>query len=198
MFIYPWHSMSFTECPRWKLVPRLVAKSMTKKVEQSNSASQSSTPHCSRLTISQGVPQNLAIRTASLPSSFWNKPYCETKITPIPSFLTHPVLSWNHSPQNEYKGDSCRVVALQTWKLCSVIVAWTSWCVPLNTSSPSVPFTSLAYFLAEVLLTPPPFSRKNSIQEFIPARISRNVGRRQRRGRKNTASHRANLSRKAL
>ena len=142
------------------------------------------------------VNQPWAMRTASLSSSFGNKSYCEPKITP--AFFTHPVLSWNHSPQNEYKGDSCRVVALQLWKMCSVIVAWTSWCVPLNTSSPSVPFTSLTYFLAEVLLTPPPFSRKNSIQEFIPARISRNVGRRQRRGRKNTATHWANISRKAL
>ena len=102
----------------------------------------------------------LAIRTASLSSSFGNKPYCEPKITPNPAFLTHPVLSWNHSPQNEYKGDSCRVVALQLWKMCSIIVAWTSWCVPLNTLSPSVPFTSLAYFLAEVLLTPPIFRGK--------------------------------------
>ena len=142
------------------------------------------------------VNQPWAMRTASLSSSFGNKSYWEPKITP--AFFTHPVLSWNHSPQNENKGDSCRVVALQLWKMCSVIVAWTSWCVPLNTSSPSVPFTSLTYFLAEVLLTPPPFSRKNSIQEFIPARISRNVGRRQRRGRKNTATHRANPSRKAL
>ena len=112
------------------------------------------------------VNQPWAVRTASLSSSFGNKSYCEPKITHNPAFLTHPVLSWNHSPQNEYKGDSCRVVALQLWKMCSVIVAWTSWCVPLNTSSQSVPFTSLTSLRR--CYSPPPLFRGKTPYKSSP------------------------------
>ena len=107
---------SFTECLMWKLI---TSKTCSPAAWPRRSSSLIVLPSPAHHIVAgwqvYRVSHNtLAIRTASLSSSFGNKPYCEPKITPNPAFLTHPVLSWNHSPQNEYKGDSCRVVALQT------------------------------------------------------------------------------------
>ena len=68
-----------------------------------------------------------AMRAASLCSSFGNKSYCELLITPNSALLTHSVPSWNHSPQNEYKGDSCRADDGQVWIMRPVIHFLTSW-----------------------------------------------------------------------
>ena len=48
-------------------------------------------------------------------------------ITPNSAHLTHSVPSWNHSPQNEYKGDSCRADDGQVWIMRPVIHFLTSW-----------------------------------------------------------------------